>query len=98
MPKGNIRKFASRMGGRMPDLSQVVVAGAGANTNIAIAGIKTSDQIVSVLRFLDPGVTTTAAVVDHTAQASITSDGNLQVTVATNTNANDRLVVTYWSV
>lgn len=82
--------------GELQRLKTVVVAGANANTNIAIAGIVTSDTLQSVLRHVDPGAATTAAVVDHTAQASITSNGNIQVTVATNTNAGDRLVVTYW--
>jgi hypothetical protein len=73
-----------------------VVAGAGANTNIAVAGIVMADTLLSVLRHIDSGAATTASVVDHTAQAAITSDGNIQVTVATNINAGDRLVVTWF--
>jgi hypothetical protein len=76
-------------------LKITVVAGAGANTNIAVAGIATTDTLLAVHRHIDPAATSTAAVVDHTAQASITSAGNVQVSVATNTNAGDRLVI-YW--
>ena len=93
-----LRNLAARSGGRPAVLKRAVVAGAGANTNIAVTGLKTNDLIFSVLRVVDPGATTTASVVDHTAQASIFSDGNLRVSVATNVNAGDRLVVDYYSV
>lgn len=77
-------------------LKTVVVAGAAADTNIAIAGIALTDTLLSVHRHIDSGATTTAAVVDHTAQASITSAGNIRVSVQTNVNAGDRLVVMYY--
>jgi hypothetical protein len=72
-----------------------VVAGAGAATPIAVAGIVTTDTLVAVHRHVDPGAATTAAVVDHTTGATIPSDGNIQLTGASNVNAGDRLVV-YW--
>ncbi len=61
-------------------LKFTVVAGAGADTNIAIAGIKTVDTLLFVLA-LDPDNGTPAdQVVDQTANTSITSDGNIQCT------------------
>lgn len=76
-----------------------VVAGAAANTNIAITGIATADKLVSVIEYAAPEEAAgTVAVFDRTAQSSITSAGNFQVTVATNTNAQRRLVVTWLDI
>ena len=47
-----------------------VVAGAGIDTNIAIAGIETEDTIVGAARMNAPA--------DLLAEASITSNGNIQ--------------------
>lgn len=52
------------------------VAGAAANTNIAVAGIKANDHINSAFYF--SGAAAPVAVV-----ASVTSAGNIQVTTAT---------------
>jgi hypothetical protein len=98
MARGSIRKFGARFGGRTPDLTTVVVAGANANTNIAVAGIKTTDQLVSVVELPGVGEAAGQVPVDRTAVTAITSAGNIQATVATNTSADRRLLVTYWSV
>ena len=71
-------------------LKQVVVAGAGANTNIAIAGIKTTDVLIGVVE-----VPANAALVDRKAATSITGAGNIQCTAST---AGNQLLVTYVSV
>lgn len=71
-------------------LKQVVVAGALANTNIAIAGISTADKLVGVVE-----VPASAALVDRTAATSITSAGNIQCTASTSGN---QLIVTYIDV
>lgn len=90
MPKGSLRRLARNAAGRSPELCFSVVAGAGANTNIAISGIKAGrDQLVSVLEI--PASTTT--LVDRTAATSITSDGNIQCT--SSTSGNGVLVVYY---
>jgi hypothetical protein len=68
-------------------LKQVVVAGAGANADIAIAGISTVDKLVGVVE-----VPASAALVDRTAIASITSAGNIRLTAST---AGNQLLVTY---
>lgn len=63
-----------------------VVAGAAADTNIAIANIKTTDELIAVIE----SATSTAVLTDRFATTSITSDGNIQCTVATDT---DTLIV-----
>lgn len=55
------------------------VAGAAADTNIAIAGIKTTDELLFVWEL----ATSTNDPTDQTAACSITSDGNIQCTNAT---------------
>lgn len=64
------------------------VAGAAADTNIAIAGIKTTDELTAVIEL----ATSTNDPTDQTATTSITSDGNIQCTNAT---TNDVLLV-FW--
>lgn len=71
----------------LQNFKEVVVAGAAANTNIAIAGIKTTDTLQSVLKF-DAGVPSSV-----TGIASITSAGNIQLTAD---SAGKTLVVRYW--
>lgn len=82
-----LEKLASRAGGRPAITRQSLVAGAGANTNIAIAGIKTTDLLVSVIE-----VPASTPLVDRSATTSITSDGNIQCTAATTGN---QLLVTW---
>jgi hypothetical protein len=90
MPAGSIRKLSARFGGRTPELKQALVAGAAANTNIAVSGIQTRDQLVGVFE-----IPASAAATDRTAATSVTSAGNIQVTAST---AGNQLLVTYWSV
>ena len=66
------------------------VAGANADTDIAIAGIKTTDQLIFVWEL----ATSTNDPTDETANASITSDGNIQIT---NTTAGDVVLVLWMS-
>ena len=72
-------------------IKSAVVAGAGADTDIAIAGILTTDTIVAVLELVGGGVDVTDAN-DRTSTTSITSDGNIQCSVAT---TGDKLWVLY---
>jgi hypothetical protein len=66
-----------------------LLVGAGANTNIAVTGIVTTDEIVFA------GVFATAAAIatfaDDTANCTITSDGNIQS--ATDTTSNQIFLV-----
>ncbi len=71
-------------------LTKELVAGNSATTNIAIAGIKTTDTILSVLH-----LTAGAASADLTSEASITSDGNIQLSSTDTTG--DQLWVEFYS-
>lgn len=71
-------------------LKQAVGAGAGANTNIAVAGIALVDKLVGVIE-----VPANGALVDRTAASSITSAGNIQCTAST---AGNQVIVTYVDV
>jgi len=70
-------------------LATAVVAGAAAVTNIAVAGMMAVDTIQSVLMFA------TGVPSDVTADASITSDGNIQL--ATTVSTGNTLVVSYYA-
>lgn len=72
---------AARMLKELQGLRQVVLAGAAANANIPVAGIKTTDTIVSAIEY-EAGVP-----VDRTSVTSITSAGNIQINNATTGNA-----------
>lgn len=75
-------------------VKQTVVDGAAADTNIAIAGIKKDkDEIISVIRLDLESGEKLKAVTDLTAEAAITSDGNIQL--ADTATTGDRLLVTY---
>lgn len=88
MAKGNLTKLAARASGRPRELKFTIASGAGANTNIAISGIKRNSLLVSVIE-----IPASAAVVDRTATTSVTSDGNIQCTAST--SGNQVLVVWY---
>tara|TARA_Y100000004_G_scaffold78964_1_gene88827 strand:+ start:153 stop:806 length:654 start_codon:yes stop_codon:yes gene_type:complete len=85
--------FATTTSGRaadqaaaLADIQIVLVDGAAADTNIAITGIQTHDDIV----FCFESATSTAVFTDRTSTTSITSDGNIQCTVDT---SSDKLLV-----
>lgn len=81
-------------GGGLPNLNQVkmqVVAGAGANTNIAITGITTADRLVGVARLDRDATAANINLLDDSANCSITSNGNIQST--TNTTGDALLVL-----
>lgn len=67
-----------------------LVDGADADTNIAVTGIKEGDDLLMVLEF----ATSTNDPTDRSATCSITSDGNIQCTVAT---TSDKLFVCWQS-
>lgn len=73
-------------------LKFAVVAGAAADTNIAVAGITTSDTIRAVVRFHGAGtdVTDVSLVTD----AAITSAGNIQVDTTVTTGSK---LLVIWS-
>lgn len=71
-------------------MGQAVVAGAAADTDIAVAGITTKDELV----FVWESATSTAIITDQTANASITEDGVIQISVTT---SSDTLLVLWAS-
>ncbi len=75
--------------GELQSFKTVPVAGAAADTNIAVAGAKVGDTVQAVMAIDFTGDTVT----DETANASFTSDGNLQVTTDT---TGKTLLVSYW--
>ena len=70
---------------------KAVVTGDAATTDIPIAGIKTTDELYSVIEH----DATSALPTDHTAEASITSDGNIQL--STTDTSTDTLIVEWAS-
>lgn len=62
-----------------------VLNGAAANTNIAVSGISTEDTIIACLEFATAAAI--ATLTDRTSTTSITSDGNIQCTVDTSSDA-----------
>lgn len=78
-------------GGNPPELKQVVAAGDTADTDIPVAGVVATSIIVGCVGFPDAG----GAAVDNTADTSVTSSGNIQVTTDT---TGQSLLVTYWDL
>lgn len=69
-----------------------VVNGAAANTNIAISGISLHDRLIEVVEYQPPTAGSGSTIVgDRTAEASITSAGNIQLST-TDTTGNQLLV------
>lgn len=79
------RRQAARAQGNPPDLSAEVATGAGAEADIAVAGIRLNDRVVAVINLTDGDNLTLASV------------GHQTVTVEENTTG-DTLLVVYWSV
>jgi hypothetical protein len=73
-------------------LKITLVAGADADTNIAVAGIALVDTLLSVLEFTvaDGNLDT---IVDQTANCAITSAGNIR---CTNSTATSQLIVVWY--
>lgn len=80
--------------GELQRLRVDVVAGAGAATPIALAGIAVQDTVLVALLVKDPGAASGASVVKLTP--SIPSAGNVQFVEATNAAAGDRVIVAWY--
>lgn len=87
----------NRMLRELQGLKFTVVAGAGANTDIAVAGLGADDTLKAVIEVVDPGsAATTPVLVDRTSTTVIQSAGNIRSTAATNsTGAGARLLVVW---
>lgn len=64
--------------------TKAIAAGTTSSTNIAVAGITLEDTIESVVEIDIAG----DAVVDRTSEASITSDGNIQLDTTDTTGSH----------
>jgi len=96
MPGLNLKKIAARLGGRTPDVGFGVAAGAAADTNITITGIKVGDIIVAAVQFPPPNDTGTVGIFNRTAVAKVTAANTVQFTAqATNSPANS-IVALLW--
>jgi hypothetical protein len=69
-----------------------VLAGAAANTNIAVAGIVPTDKIIFCIQI----VATSANVVDLTSEVVILSNGNIQLTTTVSTG--NKLILCWYDV
>ncbi len=98
MPRGDPKKLARAILTRGLDIRSSVVAGAAANTNIPVTGIKRSDVLLTVLEFIGPAEAGGGAITDRTSVTSVTSDGNVQATVITNTSVDRRLLILWAKV
>lgn len=95
-----LQEQLDELGTTPTQIKSTVVEGTTKETNIAVAGIKkTEDTVLSVVRFdvaADTGTSATgnkvAAVSDVTSEADITSDGNIQLDT-TNTTGDSLLVL-----
>lgn len=78
---------AAKMIKELQGLQVVVLTGAAASTNIAVAGIKMTDTILSCIEY-EAGVP-----VDRTSVTTITSAGNIQ---STDASTGNKLVLMYY--
>lgn len=91
-----MRVLRARLLGRGLDLKVGFAAGAAANTDIALPGIKPGDLLVSVLELQPPTATTGNTIVaDRTAVTTISGPDTIRLSVATTGN---QLLAIWWSV
>lgn len=74
-------------------LKFAVVTGATAATNIAVSGITTADTLVAVIGIDGDNATLSLTVVPYTTEASITSNGNIQLSLS---NTSTYRLVVIW--
>jgi hypothetical protein len=84
-------RSAARSAGR-PNLPKVSVGtGAAANANIAVTGIRKGTDVVDVVLFFPKAAEPLPT--DVSSEASITSDGNIQLST---TNTTSGKLVVFW--
>jgi len=91
-----MRSLRARLAGAGIDLKVGFAAGAAANTNITVTGIKPGDAIVSVLELQPPTAASGNAIVaDRTSATTITAANTIRISAATTGN---QVLVVWWSV
>lgn len=86
---GKFSRLKARLAGGGVEIKMVLVAGAGANTNIAISGLKANAQILGCVQL--EGSATYTAPTDRGANVSKVTAGNIQLN--TSTTGDDLLVI-----
>jgi hypothetical protein len=91
-----LRELRSLLTGKGLELKFAAVAGAAANTDITVSGLKTVDKIAAVLELQPPTATSGAAIVaDRAAATTIRTDNTIRINADTSGN---QLLVVWWSV
>lgn len=89
------RDLRARLTGAGVELKMGVAAGAAANTDIAVPGIKATDALVAVLELQPPTATAGNAIVADRAAQTTLKDGAISISVST---AGNQLLIVWWSV
>jgi hypothetical protein len=93
------QRFARAAAGRPPIIRVSFATGVAANTNIAVSGIKLNDKLIAVLLLSGTQAASSLSITsDEIATTSITSAGNIQDTLATNSNAFNQVLVVWLQV
>lgn len=93
MPR--LRDLRARLTGAGLDLRAAVVAGAAANTDIPVPGIKPADALVAVLELQPPTAASGNAIVADRAASATVLEGAIRIPADTSAN---QLLVLWWSV
>lgn len=89
-----LRDVRAKLIGAGLELRKAVVSGATPNADIAVAGLKRTSVLVSVLEFQPPTATAGNAIVaERVGVASVPQDGVLRVNADTSGN---QLLVEWW--
>lgn len=90
------RKFRAQLLGKGLELRVGFAAGAAANTDITISGIKPIDVLVAVLELQPPTAAAGNAIVaDRTSATNITAVDTIRISAATTGN---QVLALWWSV
>ena len=93
MAETGLPKFKSRLVGKGVHLKSGFAAGAGANTNITVTGIRPGDQLVAVYELQPPTAGSGGAIVaERSTQTTITANDTIQISQSTTGNQ----VQTWW--
>jgi hypothetical protein len=91
----SLRDYRARLTGAGVDLRVAVAAGAAANTDIGVPGIKPGDVLVAVLELQPPTAASGNAIVgDRAGVAAVLQDA---IRLSVNTTGNQLLVI-WWSI
>lgn len=93
MPGANLRKFAAKMGGYGGQLNVAWAAGAAANSNITITGIKPGDEIVAAIHLREGATAGTPIKTNLISEMKITANDTVQCTTTATNGSNEQVLV-----